>query len=126
MESKKRLNSASASKKWWDGLNYFDLPENVCDIQRVHGPSWFAAQGCSGESCAGKMPQEPTIFTGLIDDWPALNMTWDYRTITDMFGDVQLEFFDEWQQAGGNVHLLNGGNHLRMGDSKPLRDIVDM
>jgi hypothetical protein len=49
------------------------------------------------------MPKEPIIFTGLLDGWPAINMTWDFQTMTERFGKVLLEYFDEWQQAGGNL-----------------------
>lgn len=106
---------------------FFDDNRDLCDLKRVHGPSFFAEMGCSGESCAGKMPKEPMIFTGLLDAWPAMNMTWDFQTMTERFGNVFIEFFDEWQQAGGNLHNAQPPDKYVVSEgSRYVKDLMEM
>ncbi|CAK0895712.1 unnamed protein product [Prorocentrum cordatum] len=95
------LSSKGAADDGWP--EFFDDNRDLCDLKRVHGPSWFAEAGCSGESCAGKMPSTPMILTGLLDGWLAMNMTWDFQSMAERFGNISIEYFDEWQQAGGNL-----------------------
>ena len=61
----------------------------MCDLKRVDGPAFFAQQGCEGEACSGKMPDEPTIFTGLINDWPALKVDWNPEELRRRYGGTK-------------------------------------
>jgi len=108
--------------RWTDGKSSFDLPEHICDFERFNGPEWFKKQGCSGETCSGKMPTKPTVFTGMMDDWGGMQMNWTYEMMADMYGSVHIELFDEWEQAGGVLGYAVAGKSG--GSAFQVRDVV--
>ncbi len=43
-------------------------------------------------------PNRPVLLTGLVDDWPALN--WTFEGMAETFGEYQLQFTEYYQEQG--------------------------